>query len=247
MAHHGNAAVLRVIAEMIRSMSRKKGRDLSEVIAEIERLVDEAVTGAAINAPIPSGDDLHKLLDLSTIDFEKLSQLFDQGSRKTATEMLKGQAEEKAKNLVAKNPTRVQILERLQALIDQYNTGSMGVEELFEELKAFTGDLDAEEARHLREGLTEEELAIFDILTRPEPALSKVQEVQVKKIAGKLLSKLKTEKLILDWRLKESAKAAVREAIREELDQLPDVYERKIWEEKVERTYQFVFEQFGAN
>ena len=161
--------------------------------------------------------------------------------------MLKGQAEEKAKSLAARNPTRVLILERLQALIDQYNTGSMGVEELFQGLKTFTGDLDAEEARHLREDLTEEELAIFDILTRPEPVLSKVQEVQVKKIAGKLLSKLKTEKLILDWRLKESAKAAVREAIREELDQLPDVYERKIWEEKVERTYQFVFEQFGAN
>lgn len=84
-------------------------------------------------------------------------------------------------------------------------------------------------------------------LTRPEPVLSKAQEVQVKKIAGALLSKLKRDKLILDWRLKENAKAAVREAIREELDQLPDVYERKIWEEKVERTYQFVFEQFGVN
>ena len=184
--------------------------------------------------------------DGSAIDFEKLTDLFDQGSRKTATETLKGQVEERAKALAAKNPTRVKILERLQALIDQYNTGSMGVEQLFEELNSFTSGLDAEEARHLREGLTEEELAIFDILTRPEPALSKAQEVQVSKIAGALLSKLKRDKLILDWRLKEGAKAAVREAIRDELDRLPDVYERKIWEEKVERTYQFVFEQFGA-
>lgn len=54
------------------------------------------------------------------------------------------------------------------------------------------------------------------------------------------------EKLILDWRTKEQAKAAIRETIREELDALPDVYERRLWEEKVERTYQFVFEHFDS-
>ena len=29
-----------------------------------------------------------------------------------------------------------------------------------------------------------------------------------------------------------------------ELDLLPEVYERRLWEEKVERTYQYVFEHF---
>ena len=38
----------------------------------------------------------------------------------------------------------------------------------------------------------------------------------------------------------------MREAIREELDLLPEVYDRKLWEEKVERTYQFVFERFSG-
>jgi len=120
----------------------------------------------------------------------------------------------------------------------------MNVEQLFEELMCFVGDLDEEERRHIREKLTEEELAIFDILTKPEPTLSKAQEVEVKKIAQQLLNKLKREKLILDWRNREMAKAAVREAIREELDALPDIYERRLWEEKVERTYQFIFEHY---
>jgi type I restriction enzyme R subunit len=108
----------------------------------------------------------------------------------------------------------------------------------------FVRDLDEEERRQVRENLTEEELTIFDILTKPEPTLSRTQEVEVKKIARQLLSKLKREKLILDWRTKEMAKAAVREAIREELDALPDVYDRRLWEEKVERTYQFIFEHY---
>ena len=59
----------------------------------------------------------------------------------------------------------------------------MDIEKLFEEQMRFVGDLDQEERRHIRENLTEEELTIFDILTKPEPTLSKAQDVEVKKIA----------------------------------------------------------------
>jgi type I restriction enzyme R subunit len=81
-------------------------------------------------------------------------------------------------------------------------------------------------------------------LTKPEPKLTKAQEVAVKRIARALLAKLKREKLILDWRLKENAKADVRHTIREEYDDLPEVYDRRLWEDKVERTFQFMFERY---
>jgi type I restriction enzyme R subunit len=61
-----------------------------------------------------------------------------------------------------------------------------------------------------------------------------------------LLSKLKRKKLILDWRLKENAKADLRQTIREEYDQLPEVYDRRRWEDKVERTFQFMFERYPS-
>ncbi|WP_246679917.1 type I restriction enzyme endonuclease domain-containing protein [Mesorhizobium sp. B1-1-9] len=96
--------------------------------------------------------------------------------------------------------------------------------------------------------MSEEELAIFDILTKPEPKLTKTQEIEVKKLARELLAKLKKEKLVLDWRAKETAKAGVRQTIGEEFDAyLPEVYDRKLFEEKVQRTYQFVFERMGAS
>ena len=59
-----------------------------------------------------------------------------------------------------------------------------------------------------------------------------------------MLNTLKREKLILDWRLKENAKADVRQTIREEYDELPEVYDRRLWEDKVERTFQFMFERY---
>ena len=60
-------------------------------------------------------------------------------------------------------------------------------------------------------------------------------------------AKLKRENRILDWRLKESAKADVRQTIREEYDDLPEVYDRRLWEEKVERTFQFMFERYPGD
>ena len=102
------------------------------------------------------------------------------------------------------------------------------MERLFDDLTAFTRTLDEEEKRHLKEGLNEDELAVFDILTRPEPRLTKAEELEVKKIARQLLEKLKREKFILDWRLRETAKADVRETIRQEYDLLPPVYERRV-------------------
>jgi type I restriction enzyme, R subunit len=150
------------------------------------------------------------LFDLSAVDFERLAQLFAHGQKKTAAEILRGQAEDRARGLVNRNPTRADLIERLNNLIERYNAGgSMDVERLFEELTAFVQSMDEEEKRHAKEGLTEEELAIFDILTRPEPRLNKAQELEVKKIARRLLDKLKNEKLVLDWQLKENARAGV--------------------------------------
>ena len=53
--------------------------------------------------------------------------------------------------------------------------------------------MDEEERRAAREGLTEDELAIFDLLTKPEPKLTKAQEIEVKKVARELLEKLQEQ------------------------------------------------------
>ena len=149
--------------------------------------------------------------------------------------------------MVRRNPTRADLLEKFQSMIAEYNAGSTSVDQLFEQLIDFIRRLSEEQQRAVREGLDEEELAIFDLLTKPEPKLTNVQEVEVKAIARRLLAKLKREKLILDWRLKENAKADVRHTIREEYDELPEVYDRRLWEEKVERTFQFMYKRYPGD
>lgn len=81
------------------------------------------------------------------------------------------------------NPTRVELVERLEKLVAEYNAGSIDAEKFFEALKVFVAGLNAEQQRASREGLTEEELAVFDLLTTPEPKLTKAEEVAVKGVA----------------------------------------------------------------
>jgi len=55
------------------------------------------------------------------------------------------------------------LAKKFRGLIDEYNAGSQNIEAFFEELKKFARNLTAEEQRSIAEGLTEEELALFDI------------------------------------------------------------------------------------
>jgi len=233
-------AVLHVLADRLRALTVRP--DVSDVMGKIETLLDEAIIGHAIRAPIH--DDFTGLFDLRTIDFDKLSAAFRKGQQRTKVQALRAQIEQNLAAMVRQNPTRADMLEKFQSMIAEYNAGSATVEQLFQQLLDFIRGMSQEEQRAAREEMSEEELAVFDLLTKPEPKLTKAQEVAVKRIARVLLAKLKREKLILDWRLKENAKADVRQTIREEFDALPEVYDRRLWEEKVERTFQFVFERY---
>ena len=233
-------AVLHVIADRLRALTEKP--DVSRVMGKIEALLDESIIGHAIRAPIQA--DFTRLFDLREIDFNKLAAAFRKGQKRTQAQVLRMQIEQKLAAMVRQNPTRVDLLEKFQTMIAEYNAGSATVEQLFQQLLDFIRGMNDEEQRSARESMTEEELAIFDLLTKPEPKLTKAQEVEIKTIARALLAKLKREKLILDWRLKENAKADVRQTIREAFDGLPEIYDRRLWEEKVERTFQFVFERY---
>jgi len=129
-------------------------------------------------------------------------------------------------------------------LIDEYNQGVANLEEFFERLLKFVKELQEEEKRGVSEGLSEEELAVFDLITKPEMKLTKKEEGQVKSIARELLETLKREKLVLDWRKTQATRAAVRVAVEDKLDELPRVFTREIYTQKCNVVYQHIFESY---
>jgi type I restriction enzyme, R subunit len=119
------------------------------------------------------------------------------------------------------------------------------VESFFKALLAFMDDLTAEERETIQEGLTEEEKAVFDILTKPEPDLTEKEREQVKAVARFLLKTLKDEKLVLDWQKKEQARGAVRQVIELTLDRkLPEAYDEELFNVKCDALYRHVYDAY---
>ena len=80
--------------------------------------------------------------------------------------------------MVCLNRTRADYLQKFEELIEAYNSGSRNIDEIFKDLLTLTQTLTEEEDRQVRENLSEEELAVFDILTRPgtEPGRARRSE-----------------------------------------------------------------------
>ncbi len=214
------------------------------VINKIEAVLDRSIV---INKPVVSDaiGEMGTRLDLSKIDFEKLRKQFEKSRKRTELEKLKGAVLEKILQLIAINKVRVDFLERFKKMIEEYNLGSANVEQVYQELIKLAQNLNEEERRHIKEEISEEELAIFDILMKPAPEMSTKERNQVKRVAKDLLETLKRKKFSLDWRKRQQSRASVRQAIEVKLDELPPVFIKEMYEQKCNLVWQHVFDVYG--
>ncbi|MCQ1537466.1 type I restriction endonuclease subunit R [Methanocalculus taiwanensis] len=235
---------IRFIADAIRSLIPPV--DISNVMEQVEGLLDRSIAtdGYFIReAEQPYQDD--HLIDISNVDFDLLTQQFKKGKKRTINEKLKGQVVQKMMKMVRLNRTRMNYLEQFQKMIEEYNSGRLSDDELFHQLVAFTKSLNEEEQRTVSEQLDEEELAIFDLLTKPMIELSAADRKRVKATARKLLATLKEEKLVLDWRKRQQTLSDVRRTISKMLDEcLPDAYTPELYEEKTIAVFQHVYDAY---
>ncbi|MFZ1444377.1 MAG: type I restriction enzyme endonuclease domain-containing protein, partial [Candidatus Dechloromonas phosphoritropha] len=159
-------ACLTTLAEAIRAKLNPNPPDISRVMNGINGLLDDSITGHEIRESGPPA------LDLSKINLEALAQRFKQSKHKnTDLEVLKAAIRAQLEKMIRLNRTRADFAEKFAALIESYNAGSATIEGLYAELLALSNGLNEEQERHVRENMSEEELVIFDILTRPAPEL----------------------------------------------------------------------------
>ena len=236
-------AVIAVIAEKIRSLTPDP--DISGVMEDVEDLLDRSVAAEPYMIRKPIEEDQAHLVDLSKIDFEKLKSQFEKARKHTETERLRAVIDRKLRQLVRMNRSRMDFMEKFQQMIDEYNAGAINVEMFFKRLVEFAQALNNEEKRSIAENLNEEELAIFDILTRPDMKLAEKEKDQVKKVARDLLTTLTMEKLVLDWRKRQQSRAQVMVAIQDILDKgLPNKFSVDIFNQKCGLVYQHVYDSY---
>jgi type I restriction enzyme, R subunit len=230
-------ASLHAIGDAIRAKLNPEKPDVSGVLAEIDELLDDSIESVRIDAG-PG-----KQLDLSKIDFEALAKRFKQSKTKNIElEELKAAVRALLDRMIRLNRTRVDFQDKFKELIDSYNNGSRNIDDLFAELVALSRALNEEQDRHVREHLSEEELVIFDLLTRPAPELSPAERDEVKKVARNLLARLQ-DLLVLNWRQKAAGRSQLKLAIEDALDAgLPRVYTPELYREKCASIFTHVYE-----
>ena len=218
---------LSVIAASIRETLHPNPPDISAVMGDIAQVLDQSITGIAIRDQGPPS------IDLSQIDFQALANKFKtKRHKKTELEELKALIAAHLARMVQLNPTRADFRETFEALIASYNAGSRSVEEIYKQLLQLSLQLSQEQQRHIRENLSEEELAMFDILLQSAPDLSDSDRAKVKQSARELVEKIK-QLLVLNWQQKSEARAKLKLLIEDALDiGLPRAYSPELYQQK---------------
>ena len=200
------------------------------------QVLDTSVTSAT------ASDDefvIHQrqVLDLSKIDVDELRKEIKVAQYKAIEiDDLKAFIEQALLQMINRNCTRQRFSERFRNIIDRYNAGGSENEDYYEQLVQLIEDLKKEDNRAQAEGLTEEELEIYDLLVAGK-RLTQAEEQKVKLSAKNLFKKLtenKKDLLVVDWYKDEQPKAKVKTAIEMSLnDDLPMSYDKEIFEVKI--------------
>ncbi len=239
-------AAIRVLAERLASVSRPPERDLRKISDAVDALLDRSVGAEEyVIRAAAEGSEPDPLIDLSEIDFDGLAAAFA-GRKRAETDRLAALLKQRAVAAATRNPTRYDLVQRIEELIADYNAGSVNIDEYLRRLVTLSKTLTDEEQRAVVEGLTEAELAVFDLLTQPDPVLTDAERDVVKASAKRLLAHLQ-DKLVLDWRRRAATTADVRVTIRDVLDtDLPaDPYPPEIFDAKVQVVFDHIVSAYG--
>ena len=176
-----------------------------------------------------------KVIDLSKIDFDNLKLEFRQVKYKEIQiNDIKAYIEKLLEQMMNRNKTRRKFAERYQSIIDNYNSGTNDAEYYFEQLEKLLEELQEEQNRHVVEGLSEDELEIYDLLLVKGKNLNKEEVKKVKLAAKNLYKKLidnRDSLLVVDWYKDENTTLKLKNAIEDSLDQdLPISYDKDLYQ-----------------
>jgi type I restriction enzyme, R subunit len=195
---------------------RRDTADVTELLKELHRIVNEA-----IRTQVPGEDQAEGLtFDLSRIDLEKLREEFAKKVTRKATTIqdIREIVERKLAEMLARNPTRMDYQRKYEEIVADYNREKdrTTVEETFRRLLELVKSLDEEQERAVRENLSDDELALFDLLKKDN--LTKVDRERVKQASRDMLASIKARLVELDrfWE-KEQTKGEVEAFILDEI------------------------------
>ena len=152
--------------------------------------------------------------EFSLFDENFLKEIAEMKEKNFALELLKRLLEEHIKKHAKKRMVEAEkFSEMLDARLAEYLRGLISNEEVIKELLKMAQELKANAEQASELGLTEEEQAFYDALTKPQAVRDFYENDQLVAMAKELTEALRSSKTI-DWRQKESARAKMRSLVK---------------------------------
>ena len=181
------------------------------------KIIDERITEllrVAVKA-----DGVVEILNTKDTEFNLFDEKFlkevsEMKEKNFAVELLKRLLEQHIKRHSKKNLTQAEkFSEMLDARLADYLRGLISNEEVIQELLKMARELKAHAEQASEFGLSEEEQAFYDALTRPQAVRDFYENSTLVEMAKELTEQLRNSKTI-DWRQKESARANMRRMVK---------------------------------
>ncbi|MDR3077009.1 MAG: DUF3387 domain-containing protein [Synergistaceae bacterium] len=186
-----------------------KPLSLKEINARINELLKASIKSEGVINLFAGVDTGFSLFDLKFLD--EISKMKE---RNIAVEILKKLLAEQVSLYRGTNLVKSEkFSEMLSRAMKAYLNGMLSNEEVIAELMKIAHDMAAARAEGGALGLSDEELAFYDALTRPEAVKDFYQNEELVAMTRELTDMLRRNRTI-DWQKKESARAGMRRMVK---------------------------------
>lgn len=155
-----------------------------------------------------------KSVEISLFDESFLAEVAAMKEKNVAVEALKRLVKERVRAYQRTSVVKARkFSELLQSTLNAYLNGVLSNAEVIEELVKMAKDMMADRDEAAKLGLTEEEMAFYDAITKPQAVKDFYDNDQLVAISRELTEAMRKNATI-DWQKKESARAGMRRAIK---------------------------------
>lgn len=203
------SAFFEAVRVALNRITSPKKLSLKEINDQINELLKQSIHSAGIINLFADKEEQFSLFAPSFL--EKVVQMKE---KNLAAELLRKLLAEQIKLFSRTNLVQSEkFSERMQRIMNAYRNGLITNAEVIDELRKMAGDITDAHNKGNELGLSEEELAFYDALTKPEAVKDAYTNDELRKMTQELTETLRNSRTI-DWQKKESARARMRTIVK---------------------------------
>lgn len=200
---------IRVAVHKLEDPSTKTGKSLKELSKQIKELLNQSVTSNGVINVFENIDT-----EFSIFDDKFLKEVSELKEKNIASELLRRLLQDKVYDYKRTNLVQAKVFsEKMEDIMNRWRNMQITNAEVIEELLKIAEEIKAEASKANELGLTEEEMAFYDALTKPQAVKDFYQNDELVAMTKELTEKLRKSRTI-DWNKKEQSRAEMRVMIK---------------------------------